>query len=167
MPNETLLTESTVILFGRLVPDLTYNPQPRGGTGAVATALSKGHLTQFARIYSFSYQNEYFDLASPALFLVPEGGNPVSASVSDTLLARIPPRLVTAQDLLFWEFQRDDSTIRLDIMSGSIGRILLDYELAEGGLQDIVRGGSQLDQPAPLGGRGLGRRARRWRSDDD
>ena len=62
---------------------------------------------------------------------------------------------------------RDDVSVRLDVMTGSVDRILLDYELAEEGLQDFVRGGAELGMPANLSGGRRPRRGRRWRSDDD
>ena len=39
-------------------------------------------------------------------------------------------------------------SVRLDVMTGSFERILLDVELAEEGLQDFVRGGAELGQPS-------------------
>ena len=70
-------------------------------------------------------------------------------------------------DLSVWTVDRDDLSVRLDIMTGSFDRILLDYELAEDGLQDFVRGGSELGTAVEPRRRAAPRRGRRWRSDDE
>lgn len=167
MPDETLLSESTVLLFGRQITDITLEKgKHTGGTSALSKLLAAGG-SQLARIYSFAYQNEIFDLASPAIFLVQEDGKPVgdAFSVGTTGLAHDDGRF--ASDLLYWAVDRHDLSVRLDVMTGSFGRILLDYELAEDGLQDFVRGGAELGRPAALDGGRRPRRGRRWRSDDD
>ncbi len=162
---ETLLSETTIHLFGRAVTDLTLNTKAyANASGAVANAIKAGKPT-IARIYAFAFQNEYFDLASPALFIVQGAGVAVNqASMDLTGYAGSPPNL--NPDLRVWTHERSDLSIRLDIMAGSFDRILLEYELAEGGLQDFVRGSSELGRPSNLGGR-RPRRGRRWRSDDE
>jgi hypothetical protein len=161
---ETLLSDSSVLLFGREVTDLELVKDAHSGsTGAIADLLKADDAT-IARIYSFSFQNEFFDLASPALFVVRGEGTLVdSETVEQTGLSRLAGDL--AEDLRVWVLDRGDVSVRLDVMTGSLDRILLDYELAEEGLQDFVRGGGQVGKPASLSGRS--RRRGRWRSDDD
>jgi hypothetical protein len=162
---ETLLSESTVFLFGRVIGDLEIVPEPHeGATGAIA-ALLRDEDAEIARIFSFAYQNEFFDLASPALFVVRGEGTPVDGSVETTGLSMVDGTLTAG--LNYWAVDRDDVTVRLDVMTGAVARILLDYELAEEGLQDFVRGGSELGLPSNLSGNRRPRRGRRWRSDED
>ena len=165
MPNESLLAESTVLLFGR---EITDNGLVEGAhadsSGAIAELLKADDAT-IARVYSFAYQNEFFDLASPALFVVRGKGTAVEGNLDSTGLSRIEGTL--AAGLSYWPVDRDDVTVRLDVMTGSVARILLDYELAEEGLLDFVRGGSELGLPSNLGGGRRPRRGRRLRSDDD
>jgi hypothetical protein len=164
MPDETLLSESTVLLFGRVIADLDIVAKPhQGGTTAIAELL-RDRNAEIARVYGFAYQNEFFDLASPALFVVRGKGTVVDGTLDTTGLARIEG--ILSKGLSYWPVDREDLTVRLDIMTGPFDRILLDYELAEDGLQDFVRGGGQVGQPAALGGRRRGRRGR-WRSEDD
>lgn len=158
---ESLLSEATVHLFGREMSDLKLDTG-KYGDGTVAAAV-KGAKRVVARIHAFAFQGEFVQLVSPALFVLPATGAQVKANLDLTGLARIPDTL--NQDLTVWTVERDDLTVRLDVMTGSYGRVLLDYELAEDGLQGFVRGGEQLGRPAPLGVGG--RRRRRWRSDEE
>jgi hypothetical protein len=166
---ETLLSETTIHLFGRVVTDLKLDTRAYG-KGAVARAIKEVGKPTIARIYAFAFQNEYFDLASPALFVVDGPGVPVNQKLMDpTGLAGAPPQL--NPDLMVWTPERHDMSIRLDIMAGSFDRILLDYELADEGLQDFVRGSNGIGVPSNLGGGNLTRRrprrGRRWRADED
>lgn len=162
---ETLLSEANIHLFGREVQGLTLDVTVLGNRGSIAKALSKLGDPRVARIYAFVFQNEYFDLVSPALFVVNGPGDDVDhTKVESTGLASTPPKLT--KDLKVWSPERCDMTIRLDVSTGSFDRVLLEYELGEPGLQGFApRGGNQLGQPAPLGVR-RGRRPR-WRSDEE
>jgi len=166
MPAETLLSESTVLLFGRLVDDLKLDPKAHAsGTGAIAELL-KADDARIVRIYSFAYQNEFFNLASPALFVLRGDGSDVDETLANTGLSRLEGTL--SEGLKYWAVDREDVTVRLDVMTGRVRRILLDFELTEEGLQDFVRGGSELGLPSNLsGGSRRPRGGRRWRSDDD
>jgi hypothetical protein len=173
---ENLICDGTIHLFGRKSDDLTLSTATYGN-GAVATAVShavtkadaaatKGDKGQtIARIYAFAFQNEFFELASPALFIVSNHKGKVGAgpTLDFTGLSRTPANLNPELDV--WTVERDDLTVRLDIMAGTFTRVLLDYELAESGLQDFVRGGKQLGTPTAVSSRT--RRPRGWRSDDE
>jgi hypothetical protein len=159
---ENLLSETTVHLFGRAVDDLTLDTGSYG-TGLIADAVKRGRT--LARIYAFSFQNEFVDLTSPALFLVPGEGSKVEETLDGTGLARIPDELNPT--LTVWTVERGDLTIRLDVMAGTFDSVLLDYELADDGLKSFVRGGEALGTPSPMGLGGGKRRRRRWRSDDE
>ena len=162
---EILLSEAMVNLFGRPSEDLKLDLKKYDDRTAIGRALRKGK-PQLARIYAFAFQNEYFDLTSPALFVVDGPGQALDPTqLESTGLAAAPRDL--SKGLTVWRHERGDLTIRLDIMAGSFERVLLDYELAEAGLQEFVRGGEQLGRPAPLGVGGRSRRRRRWRSDDE
>lgn len=162
--SETLLSEATVHLFGRESEDLKLDVSKYGDRSGLARALKRAD-PRLARIYAFVFQNEYFDLASPALFVVDGPGEPVEPDrLASTGLAATPPDL--SEDLTVWQQERGDLTIRLDVMTGSFDRVLLDYELADIGLQDFVRGGSQLGTPTAVNARAR-RRPRGWRSEDE
>jgi hypothetical protein len=163
MMSETLLSEATVHLFGRESADLKLDVSEYDDRSALGRALKKRD-PRLARIYAFVFQNEYFDLASPALFVVDGPGEAIEPDrLASTGLAATPPDL--SEDLFVWRQERGDLTVRLDIMAGSFDRVLLDYELADSGLESYVRGGKELGMPGPLGARAA--RRRRWRSDDE
>jgi len=163
---ETLLSEPKIVLFGRLMDDLALKPGDyKPNHGAVA-GLLRSEDARIARIYSFAYQNELVDLASPALFVVNGEGTSVDGKVETQGLAHVLCGM--AEDLRCWSVDRDDVSVRLDVSTGSYRRILLDYELADEGLQDFVRGSAGVGAPANLTGSGRRpRRGRRWRSEDD
>jgi hypothetical protein len=197
---ETLVGDSTIYLFGRVMEDLKLQPgadayriedggQPalrrRSPNHLVVNQLTSPNAT-IARIYAFSFQNEFFELVRPALFVVNGDGEiPLWSDADDPKEPRTDDRVRRqyaypigltgltqmggnlATELKVWAYDRDDFSVRLDIMTGSYDRILLEYELAEEGIQGFVRGGGQLGQPAPMGGRRGRGRGRRWRSDDD
>jgi hypothetical protein len=197
---ETLLGDSTIHLFGRVMVDIQLT---RGANDAYRLDQGKPPLRRLhpnrllarqltsedatiARIYAFSFQNEFFELVRPALFVVNgEGEFPLrnqdrdnpddpGRDLDDIWKQRdygYPAGLTgvaqsggnVATDLRVWAYDRDDYSLRLDIMTGSFDRILIEHEFAEEGLQGFTRGGGQLGQPGPS----RTRRRSRWRSDDD
>lgn len=144
---ETLLSPSNLLLYGRLVQDLAirrvaHNPAagPRVGGNALLDAQLGRPDAEFARIYGFSYEGHYYDLAKPALFLVhgpgeiaeervgagaPADGAPVTTDRTgvDTQDDAHP------QDMRVWSYDKGDFSIRLDIETGPFDQILLDMEL--------------------------------------
>jgi hypothetical protein len=104
---ETLLSETTIHLFGRVVTDLTLDTGAyKDMSGAVASAIKGGKPT-IARIYAFAFQNEYFELASPALFVVQGEGAAVDQTRMDpTGFAGSPP--VLNPELRVWTHERND-----------------------------------------------------------
>lgn len=177
---ETLYSEATIHLFGRAMSDLSLRPRGDADAagdgdadrvevrecedvGPIQGTLGRGGRT-IARIYAFAFQNEYVELASPALFVLRDNGQPIDDGLDLTGLSRIPEEL--NEDLTVWRVEREDLTVRLDVMTGSFNRVLLDYELADEGLQGFVRGGGTLGTPTAVNSRAR-RRPRGWRSDDD
>ena len=83
---ETLLSPSNILLFGRMVTDLTIEQDQAGSPPELMrhtpfTEDRKGSNRDledqlvnddacFARIYGFSFEGTYYDLPRPALFLV-------------------------------------------------------------------------------------------------
>ena len=74
---ETLLSPSNVLLYGRAIDDLSIKPgshepgpSPRKGHNNFLDKQLQGKDCKLARIYGFSYEGHYYDLAKPALFLV-------------------------------------------------------------------------------------------------
>jgi hypothetical protein len=144
MMPETLLSPSNLLLYGRLVTDLAirrvaHNPAPRVGGNTLLDAQLGRPDAEFARIYGFSYEGHYYDLAKPALFLVhgpgeiaeeragagPAAGAPATADRTGVAATDYDH----PADLRVWSYDKGDFSIRLDIETGPLDQILLDMEL--------------------------------------
>jgi hypothetical protein len=164
MSQETLLSQTTIWLFGRPLVDLTINKTaykniprdettgekrntpPRRSQNEFLFAQLNAELATLARIYGFSYEAFYYDLARPTIFLVhgpgidPEGlPNPLAPN--QAVLSRMPSDTgrtgVAAMmgsftgEIKAWAYDRADFTIRLDMEGGSFDTLLLAAELGE------------------------------------
>jgi hypothetical protein len=157
---ETLLGPSGILLYGRVLADLTITHQvppttiptgpaddgapPRLGSNRLLQDQLADGDANFARIYGFSYEGHYFDLARPTIFLVhgegtdAEGPRPPAAS---NRVSRAPAHVdrsgVAAQehsfaeDIKVWSYDRGDFSIRMDVETGMFDDILLEAELNE------------------------------------
>ncbi len=102
----------------------------------------------FAKIYGFSYEGRYFDLERPAIFLVHGEGedltdeNPRAFSPpgpSDSGLGAAEFQF--ARDMKYWEYDKADFTVRMDMFAGMFEEVLLGFEL-DGGDDPMDGGGS-------------------------
>jgi hypothetical protein len=193
---ETLLSPSNILLYGRVLTDLTLNlprdptldpptsAASRRGAGTTAAASTapgatvaatvsspqKGGQNRFlerqltadkgdparvpalARIYGFSYEGHYYDLARPAIFLVHGPGDDPEAPrpTSDPRVSRAPADAdrtgiaytdrLFSEDIRVWSYDKSDISIRLDPESGPLEQILLQAELSSERLQMIYSG---------------------------
>lgn len=172
---ETLLSPSTVLLYGRELVDIQFNYQdPRPGQGGnpapgapnapplresgnnfLEQQLLHGQgvpaAARLARIYGFSFEGYYYDLARPAIFLVhgpgddPEprmqpAGPPPPPQFANPERSPTGPHGADftgtanqdysfAEDMRVWPYDKDDFSIRLDMVTGPFEQILLDAEL--------------------------------------
>jgi hypothetical protein len=168
MSDESLLSGSTVLLFGKVLQDITLNhrvynrrgtPPRRGVNKLLQDPLAYGpdsdpHVrpedaSLLARIYGFSHQGQYFELAPPAIFLVhgigddPEALRPFDQQDSarqftqgSTILDKAGVALQLghfAQDVRVWSYDKSDFSLRLDEASGMLEQILLQAELDSDG----------------------------------
>lgn len=183
---ETLLSPSGVLLYGRVVTDLTvnvpaapvqpntppvgqplpapaqppdpepHNPPPRLGDNNFLQRQLRAHagndhlIARIARIYGFSYEGHYYDLAKPALFLVHGDGVRAERPGRDpaqgqqqppfTRVARGPDdadrtgvastERAFSEEMLVWAYDKGDFSIRLDVETGTFEQILLEVELS-------------------------------------
>ena len=108
---------------------------------------------RFARIYAISYEGTFHHLARPALFLVhSEGKEIASAGLADRgpdaggltddsgLITKdftferskegpAAKDLKPGQSVRYWEYDKGDFTLRIDIASGTFEDVLLDAEV--------------------------------------
>ncbi len=169
---ETLLSPSNVLIYGRSILDLQIvsskrgqgaakkeNPQDhnpfeedRGGANLFLQRQLNAKGAHLARIYGFSYEGHYYDLARPCLFLVHGDGLEAEElpAAPRARLARGPAGAdrtgVAAQEYSFsddmrvWSYDKEDLTIKLDMESGSFTDLLLEAGLNEDSLQSYYSG---------------------------
>jgi hypothetical protein len=133
-------------------------PPPRLGMNNFLQRQLLDPEARFARIYGFSYEGHYYDLAKPAIFLVhgpgsdPEAWRPAT-TLPDARFDRAPSdadrsgiaRTGTsfAEDMRVWSYDKGDFSLRLDPESGPLEQILLDAELKPDKMQTYYAGATQ------------------------
>jgi hypothetical protein len=111
----------------------------------------------FARIYAFSFEGAVYALPKPAIFVVHGGGTKVDGTGRTTMdVSGVAARewefaASGNNDLVYWEYEKGDFSIRLDTEAGPFEQILLAVALRAGadmadrsGAQLGVRSGAQL-----------------------
>ena len=140
---ENLARASRILLFGRVVEDVQINASRGSGSSAKRAAKSTSLEPQgvdhaladqiaaegscLARVYAFSYEGGYYELARPALYLVQGAGDEVLSTIETTGVAATPDKFAT--DLRVWAADKADFSVRLDVETGTLEQILLDAEL--------------------------------------
>src|SRR3984885_7416547 len=106
LATETLLTPSSIKLFGRVVSSLKYiNDTAGSGLGAnkflqrqLELEGNKDNPPTLARIYAFSFEGAYYELPRPPIFLVHGSGTPVGSWANPSTMTQAG---VAARD---WDF---------------------------------------------------------------
>ncbi len=154
---ENLLSPTNIHLFGRVFPLTVDNPSLPAALGAnqflrnqlnlpsTGTPPGTGPNTAiFARIYAISYEGTFYNLPKPAIYLVHGPGRSVSGSGKVRHVAAVPLASQSAiddsgvvaedfdfeSDVLVWEYDKGDFTLRIDIASGTFDDILLEATLS-------------------------------------
>ncbi len=166
---ETLLTQSAVKMYGRLlkgvqltplaatdVSDLGFNKflqqlavpkqnnEHNGDNGNDEN--DEDNTPVLARIYAFSFEGAFYNLPRPGIFLVHGPGKPIQGSGTfddgkGPLLddSGIPAReFVFETDVKYWEYDKDDLSLRLDSFSGTLEDILIEAALSATSRSGIV-----------------------------
>lgn len=150
MANETLLSVSSIFLFGRLISDLTIvkndpedadRPPAKGENNFLRRQL-RNNDAGLARIFAFSFEGSFCELARPTIFLVHGGGldpdAPPPADAAYERLYRSPGRIsrtglgrqlgAFSLDMKVWVYDKGDFSMRLDVETGTFEQILLAAE---------------------------------------
>ena len=154
---ETLLTQSAVKMYGRLLKGVVLTPLDPGDPPHLGfnqflrrqfdanfdpANVEDARVPRLARIYAFSFEGTFYNLPRPAIFLVHGPGSPIGAHGSfddkvgqgrPALLddSGIPARdFVFETDVLYWEYDKDDLSLRLDSFSGTLEDILIEASLS-------------------------------------
>jgi hypothetical protein len=149
---ESLLSASNIILFGREFP-LHWrgckDPKAEGDVEVFEDAKAIRGANRFlrqqleepgarlARIYAFSYEGKFYNLPKPAIFLVHGPGKPMKdhAPIADKQASVTASGVVARDfgfelDVMYWEYDKSDYSLRMDIVSGTLDEILLDAALS-------------------------------------
>ena len=168
---ETLLSPSNILLYGRVLQDLKFEFVRPPKTAAAEVKPDKKNCESEAvltppdapprlgannfledqlaeqpvvvRVYGYSFEGHYYDMAKPAIFLLhgpgsdPEAFRPGLAT-PEARVSRAPADAdrtgVAGQDGSFsedmrvWSYDKGDFSIRMDTESGSFEEILLGSE---------------------------------------
>ena len=117
--------------------------------------VTGANSARLARIYAFSYEGHFYNLPRPAVFLVHGAGNPISGSglaqrgvaagarpttTDSGLVARefdfefgeppAAPQYEAGEHLRYWEYDKADMSLRIDITSGHLYEILIEATLS-------------------------------------
>jgi hypothetical protein len=155
---ETLLSPSGILLYGRVLLDLTFNhqapantepppnstnPPPRRGDNLFLQKQLAAAGARFARIYGFSFEGHYYDLPRPAIFLVHGPGVEAEPKPGASNVARAPADAdrtgragqtgSLSGDIQVWAYDKGDFALRLDVESGPLDQILLEAALVASG----------------------------------
>lgn len=114
---ETLSSISNLFLFGKIVEDLQIVPEKRSGSKNSSTSPS------FARIYGYSFNGTYYEMAGPSLFLVHGKGE--AAKKVEVPGPNLDDDDPFYESLKVWEYDKADQTMRLDMDSGTFEQVLL------------------------------------------
>lgn len=144
MARESLLQSSSILLFGRELDDLKiantgFTPPdrlPRKGKNLFLQQQFLDMEAKLARIYAFSFEASFYELARPSIFLVHgEGRDPEFPPASDPRSTRAPAIAEQtglsnqigsfAKDIRVWAYDKDDISLRLDVQTGPLDEILL------------------------------------------
>src|SRR5205823_3491775 len=113
----------------------SLKPDGTAGSEIITFAsVSTFPAANFARIYGFSFEGQFYDLPKPAIFLVHGPGETVDAN--STRRTNLDDSGVVArewefssargQDIRRWDYDKGDFSIRLDIETGPFEAILLE-----------------------------------------
>ncbi|TBD25565.1 hypothetical protein [Rhizobium ruizarguesonis] len=149
--DETLLGVSAVYLFGRQLSDLilrgsVYKPLgvPKSGKNNFLRRQLGADDAALARIYAFSFEGAFIELARPAIFVVHGSGadpdGPPPNAIAYDRLSRSPGSSARtglgsqigalAKDMRVWVYDKGDLSMRLDAETGTFEQILLSAEVS-------------------------------------
>jgi hypothetical protein len=151
---ESILSSDLIKLYGRPIEELQLNvgAPPNAGNAANVQNLgaNKSLRSQlnapgagFARIYGFSFEGHYYDLPKPIVMLVHGAGEqitkpppvappPVGPGLDGPTIdqaGEAARQWEFSADLVYWEYEKADFSMRFDVETGTLEQILLEVAL--------------------------------------
>ena len=154
---ETLLTPSSIKLYGRIMTSiqLVRNMNAGPSHNNFLQQQLNAEDARLARIYGFTFEETYYPLPKPAIFVVHGDGHKLGSwdgpsstvdqsgvAARDWDFSQVPDP--NNPDLVYWEYEKGDFSLRLDTEAGPLEDILLAAAL---------RAGADMTDPTGLGGR--------------
>ena len=140
---ESILSSSLIRLYGRTITEIQLNLGAGAGSGAGIQNLGSNRFLKqqldapdagLARIYGFSFEGHHYDLSKPVIMLVHGPGVAIAATPTSIDEADEAARdWEFAGGLSYWEYDKSDFSLRLDVETGPFEQILLDAMLSGGG----------------------------------
>ena len=145
---ESLLSPSEIKLFGRPFAELALTPtapKPLGANNFLFDQITATGAT-LARIYAFAFEGDLYFLPKPYVFLVHGPGLPVvepnrnpddpNNAATKQLSATVDRWGVIAKidrfadDVFVWDYDKEDFSLRIDIVSGPLSELALEPAMA-------------------------------------
>ena len=166
-PNGSVIYVSEGVVNGGSLWVLTRRPPEGGGNprysaepyvrsagdGANRQLADQFLGAGFAKIYGFSYEGRYYDLARPTLFMVHGDGDQITeddAGPAASNNARAPRKpgdiglsvadFQFSDEMRVWAYDKADYTIRMDVEAGMFEQVVLDAELVSDEMLTSVSG---------------------------
>jgi hypothetical protein len=123
--------------------------------------MRHSNASGLARIYGFSYQGNYYKLATPTVLLVYGEGEPIPPSIQPVALSLVGVEFkdeTFSDEVRMWSQDQTDYSVRIDITPGWLEDILLIPELSTeanvtGGDSPELTGRSQVVGRSQIVGR--------------
>lgn len=139
---ESILSPSLVRLYGRPIAEIKLDLSGGAGSGATIPNLGANRFlkqqldaedARFARIYGFSFEGHYYDLARPVIMLVHTDGEAITGATGIDEADEAARDWEFSGDLKYWAYDKSDFSLRMDIETGPLEQILLEAMLSGGG----------------------------------
>ena len=140
-----MLRQGNIKLIGEPFPELTLATPGASiaQDGPAATQFLRTQITagnaQFARIHGFSFEGHYYDLPRPVVMLVHGGGQQLPTPPVNAGDPQLPPTIAQSgqavrnwefsTNLREWNYDKMTMSVRLDLESGPLEKILLERAL--------------------------------------
>lgn len=162
-----LAAGTTILCLGPAINSFSMSANALAPNAAAGiTAAIPGSATLFARIYAFSFEGAIYSLPKPSIFLVHGKGTAIGPNQgSGTNRTNVDLSGVVARewefsdwagnnpDLVYWEYEKGDFSIRLDMEAGQFEQILLAAALRAGA--DMADRATGIRSGASLAGASL------------
>ena len=149
---ESILSPDLIKLYGRPIEELQLNVGAPPNVGSAANVQNLGANQSlrsqlnapgagFARIYGFSFEGHYYDLPKPIVMLVHGPGEQITTPPPIPPAPPVGPGLggptvdqageaarewEFSADLVYWEYEKADLSMRFDVETGTLEQILLE-----------------------------------------